>query len=149
MHPRRDAFTRRSSGGGGFWPSGNDQARSDLDAIDDKAGKDDQTETKAAGHGRISNGKNRDPSTRLHSKRVRAPVGRRLTVKAAREAWFDGQIDLDPARLVFLDETWTSTNMIRRYGWAPRGERCQVAVPHGHVWTPHQVQAKSLNRRCA
>lgn len=39
---------------------------------------------------------------------------------------------LDPARLVFLDETWASTNMARRYGWAPRGQRCVASVPHGH-----------------
>jgi transposase len=33
---------------------------------------------------------------------------------------------------VFLDETWASTNMARRYGRAPRGQRCVAAVPHGH-----------------
>ena len=49
-----------------------------------------------------------------------------------REAWFDGQVDLDPARLVFIDETWASTNMARRYGRAPRGQRLRVGVPHGH-----------------
>jgi transposase len=37
--------------------------------------------------------------------------------------------------LVFLDETWASTNMTRRYGRAPRGERCLAAVPHGHWMT--------------
>ena len=49
-----------------------------------------------------------------------------------REAWFEGQLDLDPERLVFIDETWASTNMARRYGRAPRGERLRVGVPHGH-----------------
>ena len=53
-------------------------------------------------------------------------------MKAAREAWFAGQLDLDPDRLVFLDETAASTNMARRYGRAPRGERGRMAVPHGH-----------------
>jgi hypothetical protein len=33
-----------------------------------------------------------------------------------RQAWFDRQLDLDPGRLVFIDETWASTNMARRYG---------------------------------
>jgi hypothetical protein len=70
-------------------------------------------------------------------------------VRAEREDWFEAQDELDPDRLVFLDETATTTNMVRRYGWAPRGERCRVAVPHGHVWTPPGVQAKSLYRRCA
>ena len=53
-------------------------------------------------------------------------------MKAAREVWFEGQPDLDPARLVFLDETWTSTNMARTCGRCPRGERLRSPVPHGH-----------------
>lgn len=56
-------------------------------------------------------------------------------MKAAREVWFDGQLDLDPDRLVFLDETAATTKMARRYGRAPRGERCRIAVPHGHYKT--------------
>ena len=28
---------------------------------------------------------------------------------------------IDPARLVFIDETWTKTNMAPLRGWAPRG----------------------------
>jgi transposase len=56
-------------------------------------------------------------------------------VRTARRAWFEGQPDLDPDRLVFLDETAASTNMARRYGRAPRGERCRMAVPHGHYKT--------------
>src|SRR5919112_1478422 len=39
---------------------------------------------------------------------------------------------MDPARFGFLDETGASTNMVRRYGWAPRGERLIGAAPHGH-----------------
>lgn len=53
-------------------------------------------------------------------------------MKAARRAWFDGQPDLDPDRLVFLDETAATTTMARRYGRAPRGQRCRLAVPLGH-----------------
>ena len=49
-----------------------------------------------------------------------------------RETWFENQLDLDPERLVFIDETWASTNMARRYGRAPRGQRLRVGVPHGH-----------------
>ena len=56
----------------------------------------------------------------------------RPDVMEAREAWFEGQLDLDPERVVFLDETATATNMERRYGRAQRGERCRIAVPHGH-----------------
>jgi DDE superfamily endonuclease len=53
-------------------------------------------------------------------------------VNAAREAWFEGQLDLDPTRIVFIDETAANTKMARLYGRAPRGERCRAPVPHGH-----------------
>jgi len=49
-----------------------------------------------------------------------------------REAWCENQLDLDPARLVFIDETWASTSMARRYGRAPQGQRLRVGIPHGH-----------------
>ena len=55
----------------------------------------------------------------------------RPDVRKRREAWFEGQLDLDPERLVFIDETWASTNMARRYGRAARGRRLRVGVPHG------------------
>jgi transposase len=48
------------------------------------------------------------------------------------EELFDGQLDLDPERLVFIDETWASTNMARRHGRCWRGERLRSGVPHGH-----------------
>jgi transposase len=53
-------------------------------------------------------------------------------VKGAREAWFERQLDFDPEKLVFIDETGATTKMARLYGRAPRGERCRAAVPHGH-----------------
>lgn len=37
----------------------------------------------------------------------------------------------DPARLVFIDETWSKTNMTPLRGWAPRGVRLRDQVPHG------------------
>ena len=49
-----------------------------------------------------------------------------------REAWFEGQLNLDPERLVFIDETWTSTNMARLRGRARKGERLRAGIPHGH-----------------
>ncbi len=39
---------------------------------------------------------------------------------------------LNPARLVFIDETATSTNMVRLRGRCSRGERLIGSVPHGH-----------------
>ena len=38
---------------------------------------------------------------------------------------------LDPARLVFIDETSTNTAMVRLRGRAPRGERLIGYAPHG------------------
>ena len=42
---------------------------------------------------------------------------------------------MDPARFVFIDETGTATNMARRYGRGPLGERLVAAVPQGHWQT--------------
>ena len=39
---------------------------------------------------------------------------------------------MDGRRLVFVDETGVTTNMVRRYGWGPKGERRVAAVPQGH-----------------
>ena len=50
----------------------------------------------------------------------------------ARRAWSEGQPGMDLEKLVFIDETWTSTSMTRRYGRAPRGQRCIASAPHGH-----------------
>ena len=61
-------------------------------------------------------------------------------MKAAREAWFEGQLDFDPERLVFIDETAATTAMARRYGRAPRGERCRMSVPQSH-WKTTTVTA--------
>ena len=47
-------------------------------------------------------------------------------------AWLNGQSDLDPTRLVFIDETGASTKMARLRGRSKRGQRCRAAIPHGH-----------------
>ena len=56
----------------------------------------------------------------------------RPDVLSRRHEWFEGQVDLDPDRLVFIDETWASTKMARTHGRARRGDRLRVAVPNGH-----------------
>lgn len=53
-------------------------------------------------------------------------------MKAAREAWRESQPRLDPARLIFIDETGTTTNMARLRGRCKRGQRLVSAIPHGH-----------------
>src|ERR1700738_4906101 len=56
----------------------------------------------------------------------------RADVARARRRWIREQGMLDPARLVFIDETATSTNMVRLRGRYLRGERLVASVPHGH-----------------
>ena len=62
-----------------------------------------------------------------------------------REDWFEGQLDLDPERLVFIDETWAKTNMARTHGRAPRGKRLRMSVPHGHWRTTTFVGALRID----
>jgi transposase len=62
-------------------------------------------------------------------------------VKAKREAWAERMPGLDPGKLVFLDETSANTQMTRRCGRAPVGERLVCPVPHGHWKTTTFVAA--------
>jgi transposase len=63
---------------------------------------------------------------------VRAAEQDRPDVQQQRDNWKESQAWMDPTRLVFIDETWASTNMARRYGRAPAGERLVEPIPHGH-----------------
>jgi hypothetical protein len=62
-------------------------------------------------------------------------------VKAKRSEWRAAQPSLDADRLVFVDETWASTNMARTHGRCRRGERLVMGVPHGHGKTTTFVAA--------
>ena len=53
-------------------------------------------------------------------------------MRAARAQWRHEQPRLDRSKLIFIDETGTSTNMTRLRGRAPRGQRLVAKVPHGH-----------------
>jgi transposase len=59
----------------------------------------------------------------------------RADIAEARRLWDELKAKLDVRHLVFLDETWTKTNMTRLYGRGPRGERVIGRVPHGHWQT--------------
>ncbi len=48
-----------------------------------------------------------------------------------RAQWIKYRGGIDPHRLVFIDETWTKTNMVPLHGWAPCGERLRAKAPHG------------------
>ena len=52
-----------------------------------------------------------------------------------RAQWKKYQGRLDPARLVFIDETWAKTNMTRSHGRARRGRRLIAKVPQGRWQT--------------
>jgi len=68
----------------------------------------------------------------VSKKSLRAAEQQRPDVARARRRWIREQGMLDPARLVFIDETATSTNMVRPRGRCCRGERLVASVPHGH-----------------
>ena len=55
----------------------------------------------------------------------------RPDVAHRRAQWTKYQGRIEPERLVFIDETWTKTNMAPLRGWAPCGERLIAKVPHG------------------
>jgi len=66
-------------------------------------------------------------------------------VTAKRAAWrAEVMPGLDPARLVFIDETGAKTNMARTHGYAPRGERLVDAAPYGHWHTTTFVGGLTL-----
>src|SRR5438046_2584803 len=55
----------------------------------------------------------------------------RPDVARRRAQWTKYQDRIEPERLVFIDETWTKTNMAPLRGWAPRCERLITKIPHG------------------
>jgi len=60
--------------------------------------------------------------------------------------WKKYQTRIDPARLVFIDETWTKTNMAPLRGWGPRNKRLRAKVPHGHWKTMTFLAALRCDR---
>lgn len=66
-------------------------------------------------------------------------------MKERRAAWAALRPALDPARLVFIDESGADTKMARRYGRSPRGTRCRAAIPHGHWKTTTLVAGLRLD----
>lgn len=55
----------------------------------------------------------------------------RPDVARRRAQWTKYQGRVEAERLVFIDETWTRTDMASLRGWAPRGHRLGAKVPHG------------------
>ena len=74
-------------------------------------------------------------------KSLRAAEQKRKDVARARRKWIREQGFLDPAKLVFIDETSVNTNMVRLYGWGPSGVRLVDRVPFGQWETLTFVSA--------
>jgi DDE superfamily endonuclease len=70
----------------------------------------------------------------------------RPDVARRRAQWTKYRNLIDPSRLVFIDETWTKTNMEPLRGWAPVGQRIKAKVPHGHWKTMTFLAALRLDR---
>ena len=71
------------------------------------------------------------PRSSASKKSVVAGERDRPDVAHRRAQWTKYQGRIEPERLVFIDETWTKTNMAPLRGWAPCGERLIAKVPHG------------------
>ena len=80
-----------------------------------------------------------------HKKTAAAQEQDRKDVKRRREQWRKHQGRIDPKRLVFIDETWTKTNMAPLRGWGPRGSRVKGKAPFGR-W---KTMASAGRHRCA
>lgn len=74
---------------------------------------------------------------------ARADIARR------RRRWRSFQADLDPRRLVFIDETWIKTNMAPLRGWGQKGKRLRGFAPHGHWRTLTFLAALRCDRLTA
>lgn len=85
----------------------------------------------AASHGAVWNLLARHGLT-VKKKTAHASEQERSDVVAAREIWRQMQRELDPKKLVFLDESGVKTNMARRHGRSKKGKRLVASIPHGH-----------------
>jgi len=81
----------------------------------------------------------------LKKKTLHAAERDRPDVVADRAAWKVFAAGIDPRRLVFLDETFGSTDMTRLYGWGPTNQRVHYAAPHSHYKTTTFLAALRLD----
>jgi transposase len=86
------------------------------------------------------------PGSASKKKTLFATEQDRPDVARRRRRWKAHQGKVDPARLVFIDETWAKTNMTRLRGWSPRGAKLLAKVPHGHWHTLTFVAALRHDR---
>jgi hypothetical protein len=67
-------------------------------------------------------------------------------VARRRAQWLHYRHRIDPSHRVFIDETWTKTNMATLRGWTSRGERLKAKVPHRRWKTMTFLAALRLDR---
>ena len=74
----------------------------------------------------------------------------RPDVAEHRLQWRQQQPERNARRWIFIDETWTKTNMTRLRGRAPVGQRLVAKTPHGHWKTTTLIAALGLTDvRCS
>ena len=86
------------------------------------------------------------PRSSASKKSVVAGERDRPDVARRRAQWTKYQDRVEPERLVFIDETWTRTDMAPLRGWAPRGDRLTAKVPHGRWKTMTFLAALRCDR---
>lgn len=77
-------------------------------------------------------------------KTLHAAEQSRPDVAAQRQQWPHKLAAVPAARLVFVDESGANTQMTRRYGRSPVGQRLACSVPHGHYQTTTLIAAVRL-----
>lgn len=84
-----------------------------------------------------------------YRKTLRASEQNRPNVKAARDVWREAQPVLKVSKLVFIDESGFTTNMVRTHGRSPIGQRLPAKAPHGHRHTTTFIAALRRDRLSA
>ena len=64
--------------------------------------------------------------------------------RSREKQWPQRLAGVSAARLVFVDESGAHTQMTRRYGRSPVGQRLACPVPHGHYRTTTMIAAVRL-----
>jgi transposase len=83
---------------------------------------------------------------RASKKSIHAAEQQRPDVARKRASWRKHQPQIGIERLVFIDETWTKTNMAPLRGWCRKGQRLVTHVPHGHWKTMTFIAALRHDR---
>jgi len=77
-------------------------------------------------------------------KTLHASERSRPDVVEQRKVWQEKLADLPATKLVFVDESGANTQMTRRYGRSPVGERLVCTAPQGHYQTTTLIAAVRL-----